>query len=41
MLKRMCKVGLGVAGVVGAYGLYKLTKDMNTAVETCDVTDSQ
>lgn len=41
MLKRMCKVGLGVAGVVGAYGLYKLTKDMNTAVETCNVTDSQ
>ena len=41
MLKRMCKVGLGVAGVVGAYGLYKLAKDVNTAVEACDVTDSQ
>lgn len=41
MLKRMCKVGLGVAGVVGAYGLYKFTKDLNTAVEDCDVTDSQ
>lgn len=41
MFKRMCKVGLGMAGVVGAYGLYKLAKDLNTAVEICDVTDSQ
>ena len=41
MLKRMCKVGLGVAGVVGAYELYKLTKELNTAVEDCDITNSQ
>lgn len=41
MFTRMCKVGLGMAGVVGAYGLYKLAKDLNTAVEICDVTDSQ
>lgn len=41
MFKRMCKVGLGVAGVMGVYGLYKFAKDLNTAVETCNVTDSQ
>lgn len=41
MLKRMCKVGLGVAGAVGVYGLYKFAKDLNTAVETCNVTDSR
>lgn len=41
MLKRMCKVGFGVAGVMGVYGLYKFAKDLNTAVETYNVTDSQ
>ena len=41
MFTRMCKVGLGMAGVVGAYGLYKLAKDLNTAVEICDVTGSR
>lgn len=41
MLKIMCKVGLGMAGVMGVYGLYKFAKDLNTDVETCDVTDSQ
>lgn len=41
MFKRMCKVGLGMAGVIGVYGLYKFAKDLNTDVETCDVTDSQ
>lgn len=40
MFKRMCKVGLGMAGVMGVYGLYKFAKDLNTDVETCDVTDS-
>lgn len=40
MLKRMCKVGLGVISVAGAYGLYKLAKELNTAVKTCDGNES-